>query len=100
MLHIAKKKDGAKLALAIGGRLDAGTSEQLDAEVQALPDDVNELTLDMTDLAYLSSSGIRVLLAAAKIMDDRGGRCVMANVPEIVMEVFEMCGLLKVFTIA
>jgi anti-sigma B factor antagonist len=100
MLHIAKRKDGAKLTLAIGGRLDTGTAEQLDAEVRALPGDVNELTFDMADLAYLSSSGIRVLLTAAKTMDDRGGGCTMANVPETIMEVFETCGLLKVFAIA
>lgn len=53
----------------------------------------------MAKLEYLSSSGIRVLLVASKRMDDRGGTCVMANVPEIVMDVFEVTGLLKVFTI-
>lgn len=100
MLSINKQMDGTKLTYTLGGRLDTGTSKELDAEIKVLPDNVTELVLDMENLEYLSSSGIRVLLVAGKLMDDRDGQCVMTNVPEVIMEVFQTTGLLKVFTIA
>ena len=99
MLSIDRHVDGATLTLVLEGRLDTGTSKQLDEEIKVIPDNITELVIDMAKLEYLSSSGIRVLLVASKRMDDRGGTCVMANVPEIVMDVFEVTGLLKVFTI-
>ena len=100
MLDIVKKRDGARLTFVLSGRVDSETSHLLDDEVTGLADDVTALVFDMAGLEYVSSSGLRVLLTAAKIMDDRGGTCTMANVPELIMETFEMTGLLKIFTIA
>ena len=90
MLDIKKKSEGTKLTLMLEGRLDTETSYLLD----------DELVIDMDNLEYVSSSGLRVLLVAAKVMDDRGGTCTMANLPELIRQTFEITGLTNVFTIA
>ncbi len=100
MLDITKKSEGNTLTMELSGRLDTDTASQLDDEVAAMPDMVTSLVLDMDDLEYVASSGLRVLLMATKIMQDRGGECTMTNVPELIEEVFEMTGLTNVFTIA
>lgn len=100
MLNIKKKSEGTKLTFVLEGRLDTETSHLLDDEVAGIPDIVVDLVFDMDDLEYVSSSGLRVLLVAAKIMNDRGGTCSMVNVPELIRETFEITGLTNVFTIA
>lgn len=100
MLDIAKKTEGTTLTMLLSGRLDTDTASQLDDEIAALPDAATNLVIDMDDLEYVASSGLRVLLMASKIMRSRGGDCTMVNVPELIMEVFEMTGLTDVFTIA
>lgn len=100
MLDIKKKSEGTKLTLMLEGRLDTETSYLLDDEVARIPDVISDLVIDMDGLEYVSSSGLRVLLVAAKVMDDRGGTCTMANLPELIRQTFEITGLTNVFTIA
>lgn len=100
MLDITKTTEGATLTLQLSGRLDTDTASQLDDEIAALPDMITNLVIDMDDLEYVASSGLRVLLMATKIMRSRGGDCTMVNVPDLITEVFEMTGLTDVFTIA
>lgn len=59
---------------------------------------VTALILDMKDLAYLSSAGLRVILAAQKQMNKQGGM-VVRNVNETIMEVFEVTGFTDILTI-
>ena len=100
MLDITKQSEGSALTLQLVGRLDIETAPLLDEEIAALPDSVTSLTVDMRDLEYVASSGLRVLLVATKVMRTRGGDCTMTNASELIMEVFEMTGLDEVFTIA
>jgi anti-sigma B factor antagonist len=100
MLDITKTTEGNTITLQLSGRIDTDTAALLDDEIAALPDMVTNLVMDMDDLEYVASSGLRVLLMASKIMRNRGGDCTMVNVPELIMEVFEMTGLTDVFTIA
>lgn len=100
MFTITKAVEGTHLTITLSGRLDTQTSPNLDAEVKNLAADITDLTFDMADLEYIASSGLRVLLVAAKKMADRGGTCIMINVPSLIMETFDMTGLSSVFTIA
>ena len=59
---------------------------------------VEELVLDLEGLEYLSSAGLRVLLAAQKVMN-RQGSMVVKNVNETIMEIFEVTGFVDVLTI-
>ncbi|MBQ2468186.1 MAG: STAS domain-containing protein, partial [Clostridia bacterium] len=67
-MTITKNQDGGKLTVALEGRLDTVTSPQLEAELRASVNGVKELTFDLEKLDYVSSAGLRVLLAAQKVM--------------------------------
>ena len=67
-MTIKKTVDGDKLVLDLEGRLDTTTAPQLENELKVSLYDIKELTLDMEKLEYLSSAGLRVLLAAQKQM--------------------------------
>lgn len=97
-MTITKTKNDAALTLALEGRLDTTTAPQLEAELKANLDGVSELTLDMKELAYLSSAGLRVLLAAQKQMNKQG-KMVLKNVCDTIMEVFEVTGFSDILTI-
>ena len=61
MLNIEKKKEGSKLELVLAGRLDTTTAPELEKELKASLDGVDELVFDMASLEYISSAGLRVL---------------------------------------
>ena len=79
--------------------METTTAPELDAVIKSELAGITELTFDFTDLDYISSAGLRVLLSAQKIMNQQGGmRIVGAN--EIVLEVFEITGFSDILTIA
>ena len=98
-MTIKKTVDGDKLVLDLEGRLDTTTAPQLENELKVSLYDIKELTLDMEKLEYLSSAGLRVLLAAQKQMQKQKAEMVVVNVNEIIMEVFEVTGFVDIITI-
>ena len=97
-MNIIKNKDGSKLTLALEGRLDTTTAPQLEGELKEALDGVTELNLDFEKLEYLSSAGLRVLLAAQKVMNKQGSM-VIRHVNETIHEVFEVTGFIDILTI-
>ena len=97
-MTITKSVDGDKLLLSLEGRLDTSTAPQLENEIKASVDGVKELELNFTALEYLSSAGLRVILAAQKTMNKQG-RMVIKNVNDTIMEVFEVTGFVDILTI-
>ena len=97
-MNIVKTSEGTKLTLAVEGRLDTTTAPQLEAELKSSLDGVTELTLDFEKLEYLSSAGLRVLLAAQKVMNKQGSMVVL-HVNETIQEVFEVTGFVHILTI-
>ena len=97
-MNIMKTTEGTKLALSLEGRLDTTTAPQLEAEVKGALDGVTELVLDFSQLEYLSSAGLRVILAAQKIMNKQG-KLVIRHVNETILEVFEVTGFSEILTI-
>ncbi|MBQ6487704.1 MAG: STAS domain-containing protein [Solobacterium sp.] len=98
MLNINKSTDGSKLTVALEGRLDTNTSPDLEASLQESLDGVTELVLDLEKLDYISSAGLRVLLAAHKMMSKQGSMKVV-HVNTTVMEIFEITGFLDILTV-
>ncbi len=98
MLNINKTVENGKAVFALEGRLDTVTAPDLEKELRDSFDAVNELTLDFSGLEYISSAGLRVLLAAQKIMGRKGGMKV-TNANETIMEVFEVTGFLDILTV-
>ena len=97
-MTITKQSNGGNLTLALEGRLDTGTAAQLEAELNASLGGVTALTLDMERLQYVSSAGLRVVLAAQKQMN-RQGRMTVRHVCADIMEVFEMTGFVDILDI-
>lgn len=92
------KKNGGEITLAIIGRLDTLTAPALDKAVNEEAADASDLVLDMKELEYISSAGLRVLLGAHKKMQ-RVGFMKLINVGESVMEVLEMTGFADILEI-
>lgn len=97
-MNITKTKTGAELNIALEGRLDTTTAPQLEAELKQNLDSVKALTLDFARLEYLSSAGLRVLLAAQKTMNKQGSM-VIRNVNDVIAEVFDVTGFSDILTI-
>ncbi len=98
MLNITKKKEDTKLDIALEGRLDTTTAPQLDETVNAEIEGVKELNFDFSDLEYVSSAGLRVLLSAQKKMNKQGSM-VIRNVSEEINEIFNVTGFSDILTI-
>ena len=97
-MTITKTKENSRLVLSLSGRLDTTTAPQLEAELKESLDGVTELVLDFAELEYLSSAGLRVLLAAQKIMNKQG-TMEIHNVNETITEIFEVTGFVDILTI-
>lgn len=97
-MTIEKKINGAALTLSLSGRLDTTTAPQLEAEVKEGLAGVQHLALDFAAVDYLSSAGLRVLLAAQKIMNKQGDM-VVCNVNATIREIFDVTGFSDILTI-
>ena len=97
-MTIEKNLNGTELTIAITGRLDTTTAPQLEAEFKQSITGVEKLVLDFATLEYLSSAGLRVLLAAQKVMNKQG-EMIIKNVNETINEIFEVTGFIDILTI-
>ena len=95
---IEKNLNGTTLTVAISGRLDTTTAPQLEAEFKQSIAGVEKLVLDFAALEYLSSAGLRVLLAAQKVMNKQG-EMIIKNVNETINEIFEVTGFIDILTV-
>lgn len=96
-MKILKEVDGGALVLTLEGRLDTTTAPELESALGDL-NGIEELAIDMKKLEYISSAGLRVILKAQKIMNEKGAMK-LKNVGENVMEVFEITGFSDFLTI-
>ncbi len=97
-MTITKNLNGKDLEIALEGRLDTMTAPQLEEALKESLDGAESLTMDLANLEYISSAGLRVLLSAHKAMMNKGGMQVR-NANEIVQEVFEVTGFADILTI-
>lgn len=94
------EKNGNAITAVIEGKLDRVSSPEFEKDIgNILSDDVNSITIDLAPCIYISSAGLRVLLALEKKMSKTGGKLVIRNVPELVMEVFTETGLDEILTL-
>ena len=97
-MNIHQEKNGNALLIALEGRLDTMTAPELEATLKDALTGVEELTFDLEKLDYISSAGLRVLLAAQKTMN-RQGSMKVTHANEIIMEIFEVTGFSDILTI-
>ena len=89
-LNIEKKFSDVN-TIVLSGRLDTVTAPQLEAELEKILSDSDALVLDMANLEYISSAGLRVILKAQKAMNTKG-TIKLIHVGESIMEVFDITG--------
>ena len=97
-MEIIKNIDGSTCNIALEGRLDTTTAPQLEAELKTCLNSITALVFDFSKLEYISSAGLRVLLAAQKVMNAQGTMKITNVAPEI-NEVFEITGFTDILTI-
>ena len=97
-MTIEKKINNEAVTLIVSGRLDTQTAPELENELDSILSGVKELTFDMTNLEYVSSAGLRVILKAQKAMNAQGSMK-LTGVNDSIMEVFDITGFLDILTI-
>ncbi|MBO7310654.1 MAG: STAS domain-containing protein [Clostridia bacterium] len=97
-MTIEIKRNAEEFTIKLVGRLDTTTAPALDKTINEDIADAKKLVLDIKELEYISSAGLRVLLGAQKKMQKIGSMKVI-NVREEVMEVFEMTGFADILVI-
>ncbi len=95
-MTIQKVQKQDELIVSIQGRLDTLTAPEL--EHVLAEENPEKLVFDLKELEYISSAGLRVLLAAHKRMSSKGG-VIVRNSNEIVREVFEVTGFVDILTL-
>ena len=95
---INKTLEQTTLRLAPVGRLDTITATEFANEIDASLAGVKELIIDLTELSYISSAGLRIILKTQKTMSVQG--CMkVTGVNDMIMEVFEITGFADILTI-
>ncbi|MBE6719539.1 MAG: STAS domain-containing protein [Ruminococcaceae bacterium] len=97
-MEINSIKDGGRLTITVSGRVDTVTAPDLEKKILESLDGTDELILDLKDMPYTSSAGLRVLLKVHKEMSAKGGMK-LTNVCDDVMEVLEVTGFSDILTI-
>ena len=97
-MTIEKKMNNDTATLIVSGRLDTQTAPELENELDSVLSGLKELTFDFTNLEYVSSAGLRVILKAQKAMNAQGSMK-LTGVNDSIMEVFDITGFLDILTI-
>ena len=98
-MNITKNYDENELTLAIEGRIDTITSQELEKEINDEMGKFDSLILDFADVEYISSAGLRVLIATQKKVKAENNQMTIKNVNDTVNEIFRMSGFDKILKI-
>lgn len=98
-VKISSKRDGNTLTVKIFGRLDTNAANSAKNEILSMLDGVNNAVFDLSGLEYISSSGLRILIASMKKIRVQGGTMTVKNVGVQVREVLEMTGFAQIFNL-
>ncbi len=100
-MEITKKVDGNTTMISLKGRLDTITSGQLESEMKnVLQEGLSNLVFDFSELDYISSSGLRVMLTTQKKVDEIEAKMKITNVNEFVRGVFEATGFTRIMDLS
>lgn len=94
MLDIKKQQDGTKLTVTLIGDLDTITSPNLEASLSESLTGIDYLVLDFSELNYISSAGLRVILSTQETMNKQG-KMVIRNISDEIKKIFEVVGFIK-----
>ncbi len=87
------------LEVLLDGRLDTTTSIELDKKIKEIEIKEDLVVLDFTNLEYISSAGLRVLLQLKKSLEKNSKKMEIHNINNVIKEVFNVTGFKNVLTI-
>ncbi|MBP3884007.1 MAG: STAS domain-containing protein [Olsenella sp.] len=88
-----------KATVSVEGKLTVQTAPELESTINGIDESVVDLDINLESVDYISSAGLRVLVAAQKMITSRGGKMRLLSPNDEVFEVFEMTGLSDIFTV-
>lgn len=99
-MEVEIKKEESCTVVSVKGRLDTTNYLKLEKQLDNLiKEGTNCLVVDCVNLAYVSSSGLRVFLIALKELNKQNGKFVICNLQESIKEIFEISGFISIFDV-
>ena len=99
-MEITEERRGDVLILRIIGKLDSSTSKDLEEKILSIiASSQGKLVIDLSQLDYVSSAGLRVFLLAAKRMDGAKGKMILCSLKDAVKQVFDIAGFSSLLTL-
>lgn len=98
-MEIGREITESKMTLRLKGRLETSTAPKLEEVVENELNEITQLTVNMAQVEYVSSAGLRVLLAAEKKMKAKGGTLTVEEAVPAVRDVFKITGFDKILTL-
>lgn len=92
---IKKELNGTVTVVTISGRVDSITAAKLDAELAKIVNENKNIVLDLKDVVYMSSAGVRAIVRALQSAQKSAGGVKLAGIRESVMQVFQIVGMME-----
>ncbi|MCR4583050.1 MAG: STAS domain-containing protein [Prevotella sp.] len=97
-MEVTIKTEGQQVKAALNGRLDTAAAVTVEKDFESLKEQADkEIEIDCSGLEFISSSGLRLLLALRKVTISKGGKMFISNVNEQVRNVFTLTGFFNLF---
>jgi len=94
-----KIEHGESMVVFVSGRLDTVTSVEFDKAIKAEEIKENLVIIDFSNVEYISSAGLRVLLALKRELDGKSKTLEIHNINAVVREIFSVTGFINALTI-
>ena len=98
-MDIQITSDNARATLALKGKLTVRSSPELDDAIVSLDGSIADIDIDLSEVEYVSSAGLRVFVSSSKLAERRGGTLRLLRPRDEVYEVFQMTGLEEVLVV-
>jgi anti-sigma B factor antagonist len=100
LMDVNVEKVGSIIVVEMFGELDSVSAPDVQAEVLPLADDGSKVLLDMSNVTYMSSAGLRILLLLYRRINENVGKIVLIGLNEEVKDVMAITGFLDFFDVA
>ena len=98
-MNIEESRDDNRVLLSIAGKIDINSANEFQSTLLKAFQKASNVVIDMHDVAYISSAGLRVLVIGQKTAMAKGGKMIITNVSPAVADVFRVSGFDKGLTI-
>lgn len=98
-MEIIKSQSGTELTIAAKGKIDAKSTPELEEALEGALNGITKLIFDFGEVIYITSAGLRALLAAQTTMDDIDGEMIIRSASEEVREIFNLTGFSSFLTL-